>query len=99
MPPSRRWQTQLIRTEERLDRAFIELEGEEALMIVEALGYLCNLVFSADQIPFWDHKAQEKTLHLVRSCLTLALEMINGNQVDPQTDATTLRTIHINVLF
>ncbi len=99
VPPSHRWLNAVINTDQRLDLAFSQLEGEDLLIVAESLGYLCNMVLSADRIPFWDLKAQEKALHFIRAMLTLALEILNGHENDPKKDSILFQKIHINLLF
>jgi hypothetical protein len=99
IPPSRRWLSQIVATNQRLDEAFAHLEWDDALIIAEMLGYISNMALSADRVNLWDYEAQDDTLKRIRAGLTLALERLNGPYASPEDDADVLSKHHLNYLF
>ena len=98
-PPAKLWLARVIATEQRLDEAFAALSWEHALTLAELLGYVANMMLSADRVQLWDEEAKEQTLRRLRAGLTLALELLNGPEADSQRDAEILSKHHLNYLF
>lgn len=98
-PPTRRWLAQVVAPDARLDAAFAALGWEEALVVSETLGYVANMIFSADRVELWDAEAQRVGLKRLRAGLNVALEVINGPSAPASLDAGVLARHHLNYLF
>ena len=99
LPPAKTWLAQVVAPERRLDEAFAQLGWEEALTVAELLGYVANMMLSADRVQLWDADSKEKTLYRLRASLTIALERFNGPHGSPIQDAEVLGRHHLNYLF
>jgi hypothetical protein len=97
--PSKTWLIQVIGSSQRLDRAFAALSWSEALIVTELVGYVANMMMSADRIELWDDQAKEQILHRLRAGLHLALEILNGAEAHAESDAKILSQHHLNYLF
>ena len=98
-PPARRWLAQVVAPDARLDAAFAALGPEEALAVGETLGYVANMIFSADRVELWDAEAQRAALRRLRAGLHIALEELNGLSAPAALDASLLAHHHLNYLF
>jgi len=98
-PPARYWLAQVIAPDARLDGAFAQLGWEESMTVMEHLGYVANMMMSADRVELWDHVAQEVTLKRLRAALHIALELLNGVEADPVRDAQVLAEHYLSNLF
>lgn len=99
VPPARYWLAQVIAPDARLDAAFACLGWEEAMTVMEHLGYVANMMMSADRIELWDQNAQKETLKRLRAALHISLELLNGSEADAQRDAHILAEHYLSNLF
>lgn len=98
-PPARYWLARVVAPDARLDGAFACLGWEEAMTVMEHLGYVANMMMSADRVELWDLVAQEEILKRLRAALHIALELLNGLEADPTRDAQVLADHYLINLF
>jgi hypothetical protein len=82
---------------DRLDAAFAELEPDELASVQGELGYVANMILSADRIEAWDFDGQEVALKRLRAGLMLGLQVLGGH--DAETDADLLYEDALSLIF
>lgn len=92
-----RWLAPIVEAEDRLMAAFSALDPEILAEVHDELGYVANMILSADRLDPWDFDAQAVSLQRLQAGLVLGLDVLGGG--DPERDAAVLCDHPLSLVF